>query len=284
MSQPPYYSSTKPLGGCDHKFVDSNKCLKCGWSPTQVELEVRSKVALMSDVEVSAALEGAKRADSQLTAQSSKPLRSLVYMMHPLGGASNRERNRKLACLWQAAIQEAHPEWIVVAPWIGLSGAWSEDKRDLGMEVDLATIDACAAGVIAGPLDGPVTVRGVPPLDYHYVGVSPGMADELHYLRKEHPMKLVHDARTLFKIELPADWTPPRVVRAASEFMPRFEADEVVFAENKPGGVCRVRSVEEMAPGAYRYLVERTETFFAHEQSLAKMPWPGYLSGRPRQI
>ncbi len=194
--------------------------------------------------------------------------RTPIYMMHPLGDSANRERNRKLACMWQAEIQRAHPEWLVLAPWIGLSGAWGEEHRSEGMSIQFATIDLCGGGVIAGPLDGPCTgiTHG-----RTYEGVSPGMAEELAYFGRFEPQrKPLLDARTLFKVSLPADWLPPRVLHASSDFKPRFAAGDEVYVENKPGGTCRVKSVEEQAPGAYRYLVERTETFFAHEQSLAK--------------
>ena len=30
--------------GCDHKFVDSNKCLKCGWSPEKPKLSVEQVI------------------------------------------------------------------------------------------------------------------------------------------------------------------------------------------------------------------------------------------------
>jgi hypothetical protein len=28
---------------CDHKFIDSKNCLKCGWEPTEAELEALRK-------------------------------------------------------------------------------------------------------------------------------------------------------------------------------------------------------------------------------------------------
>lgn len=197
-----------------------------------------------------------------------RQLRQLVYMMHPLGSAANRERNRALACRWQAEIQHAHPEWVVVAPWIGLSGAWQEDRREEGMTVDLATIDLCSAGVIAGPLDGPCTgiVHG-----REYQGVSPGMALELaHFGTFEPQRKPLLDARTLFKVELPVDWTPPRVAVPSSEFKPLYVIGETVIVENKPRGLNHVRAIDETAPGVYRYTIENVERFFAHEQSLGK--------------
>jgi hypothetical protein len=61
------------------------------------------------------------------------------------------------------------------------------------------------------------------------------------------------------------------MVRRPSDFKPRFQKFEPVHVENKQGGVCHVKDVEETAPGVYRYLIERTETFFAHEQALAKV-------------
>lgn len=229
--------------------------------------DLRSKVASASPLLTQAEIDA--KVEELLDIARPKAKRKLVYMMHPLGSAANRERNRKLACMWQAEIQHAHPEWVVVAPWIGLSGAWQEDRREEGMAVDLATIDLCSAGVIAGPLDGPCIgiVHG-----RTYEGVSPGMADELRYFGTFEPQeKPLLDARTLFKVELPASWTPPVVIRPASEFKPRFARDEVVLVENKTGGVNRVRDIEEPAPGVYRYKIEHTLFFFAHEQSLAKV-------------
>jgi hypothetical protein len=201
--------------------------------------------------------------------------RLLAYMMHPLGNGTNREYNRRSACHWQAVIQEAHPEWLVLAPWIGLSGAWSEARRELGMQTDFATIDVCDIGVIAGPLDGPkdfhvTTGRGSGIREA--LGVSPGMSDELNYFNKEYPEKMIYDVRQRFKIELPP---LEGVVRGERVPMPpRFSKFEQVLVENKPGGVCHIKQVEEQALGCYRYLIERTETFFAHEQSLARAEHP----------
>jgi len=53
-----------------------------------------------------------------------------------------------------------------------------------------------------------------------------------------------------------------------SDFKPRFQKFQEVIVENKQGGTCRVKDIEEQATGVYRYLIERTETFFAHEQAL----------------
>lgn len=198
------------------------------------------------------------------------PRRLLAYMMHPLGNGTNREYNRKMACIWQATIQEAHPEWLVLAPWIGLSGAWSEARRELGMQTDFATIDVCDLGIIAGPLDGPKNfIDG----SRSYTGVSPGMADELQYFSKFR-QKGVLDLREQFRhiVEQqkpPVVETSPRVV-----VPPRFKVHEYVHVENKQGGVCRVKLVEQPATNCYRYLIERTETFFAHEQALVKAEPP----------
>jgi hypothetical protein len=35
--------------GCDHKFVDSRSCLKCGWTPTESELGRRAREHLADD-------------------------------------------------------------------------------------------------------------------------------------------------------------------------------------------------------------------------------------------
>jgi len=133
------------------------------------------------------------------------------------------------------------------------------------MEVDFATIDLCAAGVVAGVLDGPkIFING----GLEVRGVSPGMREELAHLSSQ--KKLIYDVRHRFKVELPAMWTEAQTVRRPSDFKPRFQKFEPVYVENKGGGVCHVKDVEEQAPGCYRYLIERTETFFAHEQALAK--------------
>lgn len=206
-------------------------------------------------------------------AELAKQSRVPVYMMHPLGNGSNREANRWLACQWQAAIQAAHPEWLVLAPWIGLSGAWSEERRDDSMAVDFATIDMCAAGVIAGPLDGPMSGRPVSHdgiNGFHYEGVSPGMFAELTYFWQQHPEKPIHDLRKDFDIKLPANWLPKRVVPAV-DFRPRFKKFDPVYVENKPGGLCVIKDVEERAPGVYYYLIEHATTFWAHDQMLAPL-------------
>lgn len=227
--------------------------------PPSDPLRPEQAIAAMSDAEVVAELRrrGVKE----------EGRRKLVYMMHPLGNGTNREYNRKSACLWQAALQEAHPEWLVLAPWIGLSGAWTEARRELGMQTDFATIDVCDAGVIAGPLDGPrdflapITLAG-------WKGVSPGMADELRYFFEKYPSKPIYDARRDFLIKVPVE-APP--IKERPQFKPRFKQHEYVHVENKQGGVCRVKVVEETAPGVYRYLIEQTTTFFAHEQALVKV-------------
>lgn len=195
--------------------------------------------------------------------------RKLVYMMHPLGNASNRERNRTLACLWQAAVQEAHPEWLVLAPWIGLSGAWSEARRELGMQVDKATIDVCDMGIITGPLDGGKEVIGnARPGDATFgqifADISPGMACEVQHFMNHHPQKKILDLRKEFKIELPSSMSR----------QPLYAVGENVYVENKPGGVCRVIDVDEQAHGIFRYLIQRTEEFFAHEQALKRAQQP----------
>jgi hypothetical protein len=175
--------------------------------------------------------------------------------------------------MWQAAIQEAHPEWLVLAPWIGLSGAWSEARRELGMQTDFATIDVCDLGVIAGPLDGPHEWISNSWHNGDFFGISPGMKDEVGHFYEKHKHKRIYDLRKSFEIKLPHQELPPSV-RERANFKPRFDKHEYVHVESKQGGVCRVKQVEEQAPGCYRYLIERTETFFAHEQALAKAEPP----------
>lgn len=206
--------------------------------------------------------------------------RAPVYMMHPLGDGSKREANRWLACQWQAAIQEAHPEWLVLAPWIGLSGAWSEAKRDLGLSIDFATIDLCHACVVAGPLTGPVdklmleTGREVWVAGRKHStavdlkGISPGMGAEVDYAHST--CKPVIDLRSDFSIELPKDWLPKKVVESFT-FRPQFELGEVVLLENLERVTCKIVHREERAPGVYYYHVDETHRRIVHEQSLRKL-------------
>lgn len=178
----------------------------------------------------------------------------LAYMMHPLGGGVDRERNRQLACHWQAAIQKLYgSKLIVLAPWIGLSGAWQEDMRELGMVVDKATISACDIGIVTGVTTGPKHVG-------RFEGVSPGMAEELHFYADNWPNKRIFDVRGDFAISLPEQGK-------RHDFKPRFHVGDKVYVENKLGEH-QVLTVEQTAPGQFRYGLEHVEHFYAYEQHI----------------
>lgn len=178
----------------------------------------------------------------------------LAYMMHPLGGGADRERNRQLACQWQATLQKEHgSKLIVLAPWIGLSGAWQEDMRELGMAVDKATIGACDIGIVTGVTTGPKNVG-------RFEGVSPGMAEELHFYADNWPNKPLFDVRGDFAISLPE---PAK----RHDFKPRFEVGDWVRVENKTDD-CQIMAVEQTAPGQWRYQLRSVTLFFAYEQHI----------------
>jgi len=92
--------------------------------------------------------------------------RPLVYIAHPLGRGPDREENRKRASRWVAwaAEQGVAP----VAPWITLSGEWSEDRREEGLEIDLAVVERCDELWAVGPR------------------ISPGMSLEVAHARFRH--------------------------------------------------------------------------------------------------
>lgn len=195
--------------------------------------------------------------------------RKLAYMMHPLGSGPKREQNRWLACQWQAKIQEAYPDYLVLAPWIGLSGAWTEDRRDDGMAVDFATIDVCEVGILTGPLDGPqdfVNVR----TNKLYKGVSPGMSVELHYFEGNYPDKTILDVRSQFEVKLPAGWLLPHSMMTREPRAPLYAPGDRVIADGKPHGYSKVARHEERAPGVYYYLCHHIEEYWAHEQMLKR--------------
>lgn len=174
--------------------------------------------------------------------------RILAYLMHPLGSGHNREQNRQSACRWQAAIQEKYPELLILAPWIGLSGAWSEERRDEGLAVDFATIDLSEVGFVAGPKTGPKDVG-------RFKGVSPGMALELGYYADTWPNKKLIDARELVDLQV------------SSQYGARFAVGDKVLLENKQGEH-EVLGVEQTSPGVFRYLLVSKLTFYAYEQSI----------------
>lgn len=169
--------------------------------------------------------------------------RKPVYMMHPLGAGPDREKNRHLACLWQAAIQHDHPEWIVLAPWIGLSGAWSEDRREEGLAIDFATIDLC---------EGRTVIAGT--------HMSPRMIAESEHVRIHYPHEKPFDARGLYSF----------TEKSKSDFKPRFEQGQKVMLENTSLEF-EVVTHEEVMPGVFRYLVERQDQRVIDEQRLTKI-------------
>lgn len=64
----------------------------------------------------------------------------VVYIAHPLGAGPEREQNRKNAAEWVAWAGETVAP---VATWITLSGEWTEDRRELGLQIDFALIERC---------------------------------------------------------------------------------------------------------------------------------------------
>lgn len=79
-----------------------------------------------------------KRYEKQ--AESSEIVR-VVYIAHPLGAGPDREQNRARASRWVAwaALQGVAP----VATWITLSGEWTEERRELGLAIDVALAQRC---------------------------------------------------------------------------------------------------------------------------------------------
>lgn len=66
----------------------------------------------------------------------------VIYMAHPLGAGEDRERNRLNAIQWLAWLAEAYGV-AVIADWITLAGVWAEDRRELGLQFDLALVERC---------------------------------------------------------------------------------------------------------------------------------------------
>ena len=77
----------------------------------------------------------------------------VVYIAHRLGAGADRERNRQDAARWVAwaATQGVAP----VATWITLSGEWSEDMRELGLQIDVALVRRCDEIWLCGPVVSP---------------------------------------------------------------------------------------------------------------------------------
>lgn len=88
----------------------------------------------------------------------------VVYVAHPLGTGPARESNRFRAAQWVAWVGEQG--CAPVADWITLSGVWTEDKRELGLAIDVALVARCDELWLVGGR------------------VSPGMAIEAEAARK----------------------------------------------------------------------------------------------------
>lgn len=66
----------------------------------------------------------------------------IVYIAHPLGNGSDREKNRANAsrwCVWALLRQKVCP----VADWIVLSGVLDESFREPALDADFALIERC---------------------------------------------------------------------------------------------------------------------------------------------
>lgn len=72
-----------------------------------------------------------------------------MYIAHPLGNGEDRDRNRENASQWVAWLTERY-SIAPVADWIILSGQWSEDRRELGLEVDHALVRHCKVCILVG--------------------------------------------------------------------------------------------------------------------------------------
>lgn len=75
--------------------------------------------------------------------------RKVVYIAHPLGTGPDREANRARAArwvAWAAFSQGVSP----VADWITLSGQVGEERRQEGLECDLALVERCDAVWLVG--------------------------------------------------------------------------------------------------------------------------------------
>ncbi len=73
-----------------------------------------------------------------------------AYLAHPLGQGEDREKNRRNAAIWGCWIAENFNR-AVSADWIWLSGVWSEDKRELGIELDKVHVRRCDEIWLCGP-------------------------------------------------------------------------------------------------------------------------------------
>jgi hypothetical protein len=83
------------------------------------------------------------------------------YLAHPLGAGEDREKNRKNAAIWGAWIVDRFDR-AVSADWIWMSGVWNEEKRELGLSVDIVHVRNSEEIWLCGPR------------------ISPGMNVELH--------------------------------------------------------------------------------------------------------
>lgn len=86
------------------------------------------------------------------------PPRKLVYMAHPLRGATveetqaNRYAASQLVAEHVRAAEDRGDPIAPVCAWIHLAEVWSEaDGRELGLVIDCALIEVCAELWLLGP-------------------------------------------------------------------------------------------------------------------------------------
>lgn len=119
------------MNNCDHKFIDSKRCLKCGWGPPPAAVASR-----LSPVRV-----------------AGEPMK-VVYIAHPLRGKTPAETaaNRRRASEITAIIAAKH-KVAPVASWVILSEHWTEEEgRELGLKIDCALIERCDELWLIGPV------------------------------------------------------------------------------------------------------------------------------------
>jgi hypothetical protein len=77
----------------------------------------------------------------------------LVYIGAPLGAGPDRDKNIQRALDWVAWAGEKGV--IPIAPWVSLAQRWAEDKRDLGIAIDLALVPRCDELWLCGEVVSP---------------------------------------------------------------------------------------------------------------------------------
>ncbi|TAK10585.1 MAG: hypothetical protein EPO32_14740 [Anaerolineae bacterium] len=75
-----------------------------------------------------------------------------VYVAHPLNAptAEERESNRARAARWVAWLADRYL-LSPVADWVVLSGVWTEDRRETGLECDRALVALVGTVIAVGP-------------------------------------------------------------------------------------------------------------------------------------